>query len=105
MKISLTILLLPLLIFMLLDNCLAQTSFNISNQTTGDTLFTIDNDGKVGIGTTNPLAKLEVLSLDPDQNSNFGQKRFHSFCKTNPDKIPHRGGYDHFRPLLQSPVI
>jgi hypothetical protein len=30
----------------------AQTSFNISNQTTGDTLLHIDNDGKVGIGTT-----------------------------------------------------
>ncbi len=49
----------------------SQTSFNISNQTTGDTLFTIDNEGKVGIGTTTPSANLEVLSTDPDINSNF----------------------------------
>ncbi len=40
----------------------AQTSFNISNQTTGDTLFTIDNEGKVGIGTTTPGATIEAKS-------------------------------------------
>jgi len=41
---------------------IAQTSFNISNQTTGDTLFTIDNNGRVGIGTTTPGASIDVNS-------------------------------------------
>ena len=38
----------------------AQTSFNVSNKSTGDTLLHIDNDGKVGIGTTSPTAELQV---------------------------------------------
>ena len=41
----------------------AQTSFNISNQTTGDTLFTIDNEGNVGIGTTTPTANLHIFGI------------------------------------------
>ena len=43
----------------------AQTSFDISNQTSGDTLFTIDNSGNVGIGLTNPSAKLDLLLSNP----------------------------------------
>jgi len=42
----------------------AQTSFNISNKTTGDTLLHIDNDGKVGIGTTSPTAELHVERIN-----------------------------------------
>ncbi len=48
--------------FMLIHLSIAQTSFNISNQTTGDTLFTINNEGKVGIGTTTPGATIEAKS-------------------------------------------
>ncbi len=53
------------LILLLLNNISkAQTSFNISNQTTGDTLFTIDNTGRVGIGLTVPDAGLHVSHID-----------------------------------------
>lgn len=44
----------------------AQTSFNITNQTSGDTLLTITNNGYVGIGTTDPIARLDLHSSDPD---------------------------------------
>jgi len=40
----------------------AQTSFNISNKTTGDTLITISNNGRIGIGTTNPIVTIDVKS-------------------------------------------
>ncbi len=49
----------------------SQTSFNISNQTTGDTLFTIDNDGKVGIGTTTPGATIDVKSESVNNGSSL----------------------------------
>ena len=42
----------------------AQTSFNVSNKTTGDTLLTIDENGKVGFGTTSPNAELQVEGID-----------------------------------------
>jgi len=45
-----------------ISSIFAQTSFNISNQTTGDTLFTIDNDGRIGIGTTTPDASIDIKS-------------------------------------------
>ena len=40
----------------------AQTSFNVSNKTTGDTLLTIDNAGRVGLGTTIPGAGLHMVN-------------------------------------------
>ena len=49
----------------------AQTSFNISNKTTGDTLFTIDNDGKVGIGTTTPAVSFDVVSSAEENASSM----------------------------------
>jgi len=39
-----------------------QTSFNISNKTSGDTLLSIDNNGRVGLGTTEPAAALDIVS-------------------------------------------
>ena len=53
------------------NTILAQTSFNISNQTTGDTLFTIDNDGRVGIGTTSPGASIDVRSASVNNGSSL----------------------------------
>jgi len=50
---------------------IAQTSFNISNQTTGDTLFTIDNNGQVGIGTTTPEFSIDVKSSTVDDFSSL----------------------------------
>jgi len=47
---------------LIINNISAQTSFNISNKTTGDTLLTIDNEGRVGIGTTTPDASIDVKS-------------------------------------------
>ena len=44
----------------------AQTSFHVLNKTTGDTLLTINNDGNLGIGTTDPLARIDARSNDPD---------------------------------------
>jgi len=55
---------------------LAQTSFNISNQTTGDTLFTIDNDGKVGVGTTTPGATIEAKSDAIENATSLSLKNF-----------------------------
>ena len=49
----------------------AQTSFNISNKTTGDTLLSIDNDGKVGIGTTSPGASVDVKSAAVENGSSL----------------------------------
>jgi len=40
----------------------AQTSFNVSNKTTGDTLLTISNNGRIGIGTTTPVVTIDVKS-------------------------------------------
>lgn len=62
-------LILILIVYSTLD---AQTSFNISNQTTGDTLLTIDNSGNVGIGKTTPGFRLEVNSPDPNISASFG---------------------------------
>jgi len=47
---------------LIINSISAQTSFNISNKTTGDTLLTIDNNGRVGIGTTTPVASIDVNS-------------------------------------------
>jgi len=47
----------------------AQTSFNVSNKTTGDTLLTIDNDGDVGIGTTTPAVKFDLRSEITDDHA------------------------------------
>jgi len=52
-------------------SAISQTSFNISNQTTGDTLFTIDNNGQVGIGTTTPGASIDVNSSAVETASSF----------------------------------
>jgi hypothetical protein len=51
-------------ILFLCENLKAQTSFDITNQTTGDTLFHIENNGSVGIGTTSPVAELQVERTD-----------------------------------------
>jgi hypothetical protein len=48
----LTVIFTVLLLFLLNSISQAQTSFNISNKTSGDTLLTIDNEGHVGIHTT-----------------------------------------------------
>jgi len=53
------------------NSAISQTSFNISNQTTGDTLFTIDNNGQVGIGTTTPGASIDVNSSAVETASSF----------------------------------
>ena len=50
---------------------LAQTSFNISNKTTGDTLLTIDNNGNMGIGTTTPENSIDVKSSTVDNYSSL----------------------------------
>jgi len=50
----------------------AQTSFNISNKTTGDTLLTIDNDGNVGIGTTTPGLSLDIRGENTDDGGLIG---------------------------------
>lgn len=47
-----------------INNLHAQTSFNISNQTSGDTLLTIDNEGKIGVGTTTPTADFHIIGTD-----------------------------------------
>ncbi|NUM80096.1 tail fiber domain-containing protein [bacterium] len=43
-----------------------QTSFHISSKTTGDTLFTIDSSGRVGINTTSPGFLLDMRSKSID---------------------------------------
>ena len=40
----------------------AQTTFNISSKTTGDTLLTIDNNGRMGLGITVPVAGLHLAN-------------------------------------------
>jgi hypothetical protein len=51
-------------IFIAFNISQAQSSFSVSNKTTGDTLFHINNNGKVGIDTTSPAAELHVAGTD-----------------------------------------
>jgi len=58
-------LVLTVLILLLLNNISkAQTSFNISKRSTGDTLLVIEDGGRVGIGLTVPTAGLHVSHVD-----------------------------------------
>jgi trimeric autotransporter adhesin len=50
----------------------AQTSFNVANKTTGDTLLTIDNDGNVGVGTTFPQNTVDIQSSGIDSGPSIG---------------------------------
>jgi tetratricopeptide (TPR) repeat protein len=60
-----SVLYLVFFVFFIFDNFLiAQTSFDVTNKTSGDTLFHIENDGSVGIGTTSPAAELQVEGED-----------------------------------------
>ncbi|MBL7960007.1 tail fiber domain-containing protein [bacterium] len=54
--------------FIYLPRLEAQTSFHISSKTTGDTLFTIDSLGRVGINTSSPGVQLDTRSKDVDQS-------------------------------------
>ena len=58
----LTVILTVLILLLMNSISQAQTSFNISNQTTGDTLFTIDNEGKVGIVIYRPSNGLDIIA-------------------------------------------
>jgi len=81
--------------FLILLNQLAftQTSFNISNKTTGDTLLTIDNNGRVGIGTTTPDASIDIKSSTVETAStlrlgNLDNSRYFSIYSGNATYSP-----------------